>query len=74
MNCYMRLLFFTMLTAFFLSCAEKVKQQPLLLDEPPGANKSSGTAAIEADNSRCHVCHLNYAFDDLAVKHAQVNR
>ncbi|MCF7668862.1 MAG: cytochrome c3 family protein [Verrucomicrobia bacterium] len=24
-----------------------------------------------ADNSRCHVCHLNYGFDDLAVKHAK---
>ena len=27
----------------------------------------------EVDNSRCHVCHINFAFDDLAVKHEEVN-
>jgi len=27
----------------------------------------------ETDNSRCHVCHINYAFDDLAVKHEEVS-
>jgi hypothetical protein len=27
----------------------------------------------EVDNSRCHVCHINFAFDDLAVKHEEAN-
>ena len=40
---------------------------PLLLDESSDApEKPSG-----ADNSRCHVCHLNFAMEELAVRHAK---
>jgi hypothetical protein len=46
------------------------EEEPLLLlDDEPG----EGTAIGEgADNSRCFVCHLNYASEDLAVTHAGV--
>lgn len=50
------------------------KQKPLLLldDEPPlmlgdGADPAAGGA----DNSRCQVCHLNLAMEELAVTHAK---
>src|SRR6056297_1079407 len=39
----------------------------LLLDDPAGGDpKKSG-----ADNSRCHVCHLNFAMEKIAVIHAR---
>ena len=48
-----------------------VDNEPLLLlDEeeefvPPGG--------IVADNSRCHVCHMNYIQEDIAVIHSRAN-
>ena len=47
---------------------------PLLLpDEPPLLleDAGSGTDTTGADNERCHVCHLNYAVEELAVTHAR---
>lgn len=42
-----------------------LKEEPLLLlDELPEPSVSG------ADNSRCHVCHLNFAQEALAVTHA----
>ncbi len=41
-------------------------EPPLLLDELDGEGKARG-----ADNSRCHVCHLNFATEELAVNHAR---
>ncbi|UCC96904.1 MAG: hypothetical protein JSW66_13785 [Phycisphaerales bacterium] len=41
---------------------------PLLLDDDAGAEASEGGA----DNSRCHVCHVNYFDEAIAVKHARV--
>jgi hypothetical protein len=38
-----------------------------------GKVESVDSASEEIDNSRCHVCHINFAFDDLAVKHEEVN-
>jgi len=53
-------------------------EEPLLLldDEPPlllddGPEGSSEATGPMADNSRCHVCHLNYAKEDIAVVHAR---
>ena len=40
---------------------------PLLLDERAGVDP----AAAGADNSRCQVCHLNLAMEELAVTHAK---
>ena len=42
---------------------------PLLLEGPEDApDEQSG-----ADNSRCHVCHLNFALEEIAVTHAKEN-
>jgi len=40
---------------------------PLLLDDGMGADPEAGGA----DNSRCQVCHLNLAMEELAVTHAK---
>ncbi|MBM4020347.1 MAG: hypothetical protein FJ288_18840 [Planctomycetes bacterium] len=42
---------------------------PLLLDG--GGNEFQPPAGPAADNSRCHVCHLNYVQEELAVVHAR---
>ena len=52
------------------------EEKLLLLDEgpqveAPGHPQAPGRPM--ADNSRCHVCHLNYAQEELAVKHARAD-
>lgn len=43
------------------------EEPPLLLDDPAGEpGKFEG-----ADNSRCHVCHLAFEMEELAVVHAK---
>ena len=42
----------------------------LLLDDSPESGEATGPVA---DNSRCHVCHLNYIQEDIAVIHARAN-
>jgi hypothetical protein len=54
---------------------EPKDEKPLLLDDEPlllddDDEEPSGPVA---DNSRCHVCHLNYMQEKLAVVHAQAN-
>jgi len=44
------------------------EEPPLLLTEDDPAASPQGEMA---DNSRCHVCHLNYAAEDIAVDHAR---
>ena len=44
---------------------------PLLLDDGDGEPSAKG--AKMADNSRCHVCHLNFEVEDIAVGHAKEN-
>jgi hypothetical protein len=53
-------------------------EEPLLLldDEPPllldgGGDASSPPKGPVADNSRCHVCHLDYQKEELALVHAR---
>jgi hypothetical protein len=48
------------------------KEKPLLLlhDEPP-LMLDDAAGAGGADNSRCQVCHLNLAMEELAVTHAK---
>jgi len=55
-------------------------EEPLLLldDEPPllldgGEKELPAPSGPVADNSRCHVCHLNYVREELAVQHARAN-
>jgi len=49
--------------------------EPLLLDDVPlllDDGESSATSVVAgADNTRCHVCHLNYVQEDLALIHAK---
>jgi hypothetical protein len=44
--------------------------EPLLLEDDPGDADGEQTGA---DNSRCHVCHLNFAMEEIAVTHAKQN-
>lgn len=58
-----------------------VKEPPLLLEEPPllleePAEPQEPPHVPEgpvADNSRWHVCHMNYEEEELAVEHALAN-
>ncbi|MBN2127872.1 MAG: cytochrome c3 family protein [Sedimentisphaerales bacterium] len=56
---------------------EPVEEAPLLLDDEPllllddPADDASNGAG--ADNSRCFVCHVNYAQEKIAVTHARMN-
>ncbi|MCP5118015.1 MAG: hypothetical protein GY953_44940 [bacterium] len=48
--------------------AQEAEEPLLLLDDEPAADPD---APEGADNSRCHVCHLNFAQEEIAVKHAR---
>jgi hypothetical protein len=55
-----------------------VEEPPLLLEDPlllPQANngRQDLPEGPVADNSRCHVCHINYSEEELAVSHARAN-
>jgi hypothetical protein len=41
----------------------------LLLDDDP----APASAKPLTDNSRCHVCHINFEREELSLKHAQAN-
>jgi hypothetical protein len=49
-----------------------LEEKPLLLEEPPLLLDEEETGPA-ADNSRCHVCHINYSEEALAVTHARAN-
>jgi hypothetical protein len=51
-----------------VACKEQLAQEPPLLLE----NGQTKTGPV-ADNSRCHVCHINYDDEVLAVTHAGAN-
>jgi len=46
-----------------------VDEEPLLLIEDNASLIPASELAV--DNSRCHVCHINYSFEKLAVDHAK---
>jgi hypothetical protein len=51
-------------------------EPPLLLEDPPLLLEDGNDQEPEgpmADNSRCHVCHINYADEELAVQHARAD-
>ncbi len=64
-----------------VTCKQKIREEPpLLLEEPPlllengdGAEELPPPPGPVADNSRCHVCHINYEDEELAVVHARTN-
>jgi len=57
-----------------VACEQKIKKEPLLLlEEGTNAQDVAPPAGPVADNSRCHVCHINYQDEQLAVVHARAN-
>ncbi len=57
-----------------LSCKQKIEQEsPLLLENSNVSENFSLPTGPVADNSRCHVCHINYEDEKLAVVHARAN-
>lgn len=59
-----------------VTAAEPAKnEKPLLLDDEPPLlldDPAAGLADADmADNSRCFVCHINYAQEKIAVTHAK---
>jgi hypothetical protein len=53
------------------------EEEPLLLENeslfPAEAQDGNSPTELSADNRRCHVCHINYAQEDIAVTHARAN-
>ena len=47
-----------------------LEEEPLLLEEEPLPPEDDEAGSL-ADNSRCHVCHINYEDEELAVTHAR---
>ncbi|MHC4658261.1 MAG: hypothetical protein ACYS83_03665 [Planctomycetota bacterium] len=69
-------------TTVVVSCKQKNQNQqkppideepPLLLEDSNGGEDLPPPEGPVADNSRCHVCHINYADEELAVVHARAN-
>jgi hypothetical protein len=51
----------------------QLDDEPLLLDDEPlllEDNSVGSPSGPVTDNSRCHVCHINYVNEDIAVVHA----
>lgn len=78
---YLLMLMLAALTVTTIGCKQKNKNQekpasneepPLLLEDAPAEDSPAPTGPV-ADNSRCHVCHINYADEELAVTHAKAN-
>ena len=53
------------------ACQPKARREKVEKDEPLLLlDDVSQTAGGGADNSRCHVCHINFATEELSVTHA----
>jgi hypothetical protein len=51
-------------------CKQKIVQKtPLQIENVSSAEERSMMSGEIADNSRCHVCHINYDEDELALNH-----
>ena len=53
-----------------------LEDEPLMLEDEPLLLDDEGAddmAVVGADNSRCHVCHVNYLDEDISVKHAKAD-
>lgn len=77
MKCCVRLLLLTPVVIALVSCTHNPRgdegrppllEQPKESKEPPPSSKGAA-----ADNSWCHVCHINYAEEELAVAHLRAN-
>jgi len=49
------------------------KAGPLLLEDPPATKALPPPKGPVADNSRCHVCHVNFEDEEMTVVHARAN-
>jgi hypothetical protein len=59
----------------FIACRGQVnpEPEPLLLLEEGGSEELNLPAGPMADNSRCHVCHINYEDEALTFDHARAD-
>jgi hypothetical protein len=59
----------------FIACRGQVnpEPEPLLLLEEGGSEELNLPAGPMADNSRCHVCHINYEDEALTFVHARAD-
>jgi len=59
----------------FVACRQQISSEPepLLLLEENGAQALDPPAGPVADNSRCHVCHVNYEGETLTLIHARAD-
>jgi hypothetical protein len=72
-NCLWILALATVVIAV-VACEQQVREEPpLLLEDPPLLLEDVQETGPIADNSRCHVCHINYSDEVLAVTHARAN-
>jgi len=59
------------------SAEPRTSQEPITDDEPllllDEEEEFVSPGATVADNTRCHVCHMNYIQEDIAVIHARAN-
>jgi len=53
--------------------ASAIEEPLLLLDDSNAKQEPAPVEGPVADNSRCHVCHLNYSDEELATVHARAN-
>ena len=60
----------------FIACRERISEEPeplLLLEGTIPAENPGSPAGPVADNSRCHVCHVNYEDEALTLVHARAD-
>ncbi len=55
-----------------VSCKKEFHGEPLLLLEGEPEELATPTGPV-ADNSRCHVCHMNYEVEPLTIVHARAD-
>ncbi len=70
------LLLVALMAVVLLSCSHRPvvhEGQPRMPDEAKNAGDSSTPPTRPADNSRCHVCHINYEDEELALQHVKAN-
>ena len=77
------ILVLTTVIVTIVACEQQVREKqdppllpeepPLLLEDPPLLIEDEEETGPIADNSRCHVCHINYSDEALAVTHARAN-
>jgi len=62
-------------SVLFVACRQQIspEPEPLLLLEEEGLPEPDPAAGPVADNSRCHVCHVNYEDEALTLVHTRAD-